>query len=54
MYSCIKPTEYVKEHEDDYLIFKGNRFYLMTHYAGVVEISKEEYERLEKKGYEIR
>lgn len=24
MYECIKPTQYIKEHEDDFLIFKGN------------------------------
>ena len=54
MYSCIRPTQYVREHYNDYLIFKGNRFYIHTRFAGVVEITKEEYERLEKQGMEIR
>jgi hypothetical protein len=54
MYSTIKPTQYVKEHKSDYLIFKGNRFYIHTYYAGVVEITKKEFERLENGGMEVR
>lgn len=54
MHECIKPTQYVKEHESDYLIFKGNRFYLRTYYAGVVEIEKEYFEKLEERGMEVR
>ena len=53
MYECIKPTQYVKEHESDYLIFKGNRFYIHTYYAGVVEITKEAFEKLEQQGMEV-
>ena len=54
MYSCIKPTQYVREHKSDYLIFKGNRFYIKTYYAGVVEITKEYFEKLKEKGMEVR
>ena len=54
MYSCIRPFQFVKEHESDYLIFKGNRFYLHTKYAGVVEITKETFEKLEQRGMEVR
>lgn len=54
MYECIKPTQYIKEHEDDYLIFKGNRWYVHTYYGGVVEITKETFEKLEQRGMEVR
>lgn len=54
MYECIKPTQYVKEHDRDYLIFKGDRFYINTYYAGVVEITKETFEKLEQRGMEVR
>ena len=54
MYSCIRPTQFIKEHENDYLIFKGNRFYIYTVYGGVAEISKETFEKLERKGLEVR
>lgn len=54
MYECINPTQYVKEHVNDYLVFKGNKFYVQTQYAGLVEISKSEYERLEQRGMEVR
>ena len=54
MYECIKPTQYVKEDESDFLIFKGNRFYIKTKYAGVVEITKATYEKLEQQGMEVR
>lgn len=53
MHECIKPCQFVKEHKNDYLIFKGDRFYLYTEYAGLVEITKEYYEKLEKQGMEV-
>ena len=54
MWETTKPTQYVREHETDYLIFKGNRFYIKTKYAGVVEVSKETFEKLKGKGMEVR
>ena len=54
MYSCIRPTQFVKEDENDYLIFKGNRFYVHTKYAGNVEIEKKTFEKLEQRGMEVR
>ena len=54
MYECCKPYQFVKEHESDYLIFKGNRFFIKTKYAGVVEITKETFEKLEQRGMEVR
>lgn len=54
MYECRNPYQFVKEHESDYLIFKGDKFYIKTYYAGVVEISKETFEKLEERGWEVR
>ena len=54
MYECIRPTQFVKEHKNDYLIFKGNRFFIRTYYAGVVETTKEYYNKLKEKGMEER
>lgn len=54
MYECINPYQFVKEDESDYLIFKGNRFYIKTRYAGVVEIEKKTFEKLEQQGMEAR
>lgn len=54
MYQCIKPTQYVKEDENDYLLFKGNRYYIQTRYAGVVEITKEDFEKLEERGMKVK
>ena len=54
MYECIKPYQFIKEHEDDYLIFKGNRFYIHTVYGGVAEITKETFEKLEQQGMEVK
>ena len=54
MYSTKIPYGAVKEHENDYLIFKGDKFYIRTFYAGVVEIEKQEFEKLEEKGMEVR
>ena len=54
MYECIKPLQFVKSHERDYLIFKGDRFYINTYYAGIVEITKTTFEKLKDKGWEIR
>ena len=50
MYSCINPFQFVKEDEKDYLIFRGNQFYIQTKYAGRVEITKEYYEKMKRKG----
>ena len=54
MYQTIKPYGFVKEHDRDYLIFKGDRYYIHTYYAGVVEITKETFEKLEQRGMEVR
>ena len=54
MYECIKPTQYIKEHEKDFLIFKGNRWYVSTYYGGIAEITKETFEKLEQRGMEVR
>lgn len=54
MHECIKPYQFVKEHDTDYLIFKGNRFYIHTKYAGVVEITKEYYEKLLNRGMGVK
>ena len=53
MYECINPTQYVKEHENDYLVIKGGRFYVHTVYAGLVEIKEKDFERLESKGMKV-
>ena len=54
MYSVIKPYGAVKEHERDYLISKGNRWFINTNYAGLVEIEKKEFERLVERGMEVK
>lgn len=54
MYSTKVPYGAVKEHERDYLVFKGDKFYIRTYYAGIVEIEKQEFERLERQGLEVR
>lgn len=54
MISCIKPYQFVKHDKDDYLIPKGDRFYIKTRYAGVVEITKKTYEELLERGVEVR
>lgn len=50
MYSCIKPTQYVREHETDYLFQRLGKYYIRTHYAGVCELTKEKYEEYKNKG----
>lgn len=54
MWETTKPTQYIKEHENDFLIFKGNRFYVCTYYGGIAEITKETFEKLEQRGMEVR
>ena len=55
MYSIIRPTyQFVKEHDKDYIYQRNGRFYIHTYYAGLCEITKEEYERLEVLGVERR
>ena len=54
MHECIKPYQFVKEDSSDYLIFKGNRYYIHTKYAGVVEVEKEYFEKLEKQGVRVK
>ena len=54
MYECKNPFQYVKEHEKDYLIFKGNRWFIKSVYGGMLEIEKKEFERLEERGMEVR
>lgn len=54
MHPTIRPFGAVKEDSSDYLIFKGNRYYIHTKYAGVVEVEKEYFEKLEKQGVKVR
>lgn len=54
MYECIKPTQYVKSHSNDYLNHRGNRYFIITWYAGRVEITKANYERLEQGGMQVK
>lgn len=50
MYSCIRPFQFVKTHKEDYLFKVGGNFYIQSKYAGRVEVSEEEYERLKGQG----
>lgn len=54
MYSTKIPYGAVKEHERDYLVFKGDKFYINTYYAGLVEIEKSEFEKLEQRGMRVK
>lgn len=54
MYECKNPYQFVKEHENDYLIDRGDKWYIRTYYAGVCEITKETFEKLEKRGMEVK
>lgn len=54
MHECIKPRQYVVEHERDYIYSKGGRYYVWSYYAGECEIAKDYYEKLKKKGYRER
>ena len=54
MYSTIKPYGAIKEHEKDYLMFYGNHWFIHTYYGGIAEITKEEYDRLERQGMKVR
>ena len=48
MYSAIRPTtQYIREHPTDYMYIKNGKYYLRTKYAGLVEISQQEWERLQ-------
>ena len=50
MWETTKPTQYVREHETDYLFQRLGRYYIRTHYAGVCELTKEKYEEYKNKG----
>ena len=50
MYSGIRPFQFVKTHKEDYLFKVGGNFYIQSKYAGRVEVSEEEYERLKGQG----
>lgn len=50
MYNCIRPFQFVKTHKEDYLFKVGGNFYVQSKYAGRVEVSEEEYERLKGQG----
>lgn len=54
MHECIRPYQFVKEDKNDFLIERRNRFYIMTEYAGVVETTKEYFEKLKAQGVRIR
>lgn len=54
MYECVKPYQFVKEDQDDYLLVVGSQYYIQTKYAGRVEITKEYFEKLEKRGMEVK
>lgn len=45
MHECIKPFQFVKEDENDKFFQKGDKYYIKTKYAGVVETTKEYWER---------
>lgn len=47
-----KPYQFVKEHEDDYLFIKVGKHYVHSLYGGVIEVEKEEYEKLIERGME--
>ena len=51
MYECIRPTQFIKEYEKDYISFKGDKCYVHAKWGyGKYEISKEEFEKLESRG----
>ena len=54
MYQCVKPYQFVKESSKDYLVEKIGKYYVNTIYAGLVEIEKDEFERLKKRGLRVR
>lgn len=45
MHTTIKPFGAVKEDENDKFFQKGDKYYIKTKYAGVVETTKEYWER---------
>lgn len=54
MIETIRPYGAVKEHEKDYLLDKGNRWYIVSYYGGICEISKEKFTELKERNWEIR
>ena len=50
MYQCTHSTQYVREHETNYLFQRLGKYYIRTHYAGVCELTKEKYEEYKNKG----
>lgn len=55
MYECCKPLQFIKEDSKDFLVFKGNKYYVYAKYgSGRYEISKKEYERLESRGMRVK
>ena len=53
MWETIKPLQFVKEHRDDYLFIKDNRYFIKTYYAGACELSKEMFERYKNWGVRV-
>lgn len=45
MHECIKPFQFVKEDENDKFFKDKDKYYIKTKYAGVVETTKEYWER---------
>ena len=54
MIETVRPYGAVKEHEKDYLIDKGNKWYLMSYYGGLCEISKTKFLELKERNYKIK
>ena len=49
MHECIKPYQFVKEDKSDIFFKQNNRYFIKTKYGGVVETTKEYYEKYEGK-----
>lgn len=49
MHECIKPYQFVKEDKSDTFFKKNDRYFIKTKYGGVVETTKEYYEKYEGK-----
>lgn len=49
MHECIRPYQFVKEDKSDVFFKKNDKYFIKTKYGGVVETTKEYYEKFEGK-----
>ena len=55
MYECKCPLQFIREDSNDYLVFKGDKYFIFAKWGyGKYEISKEEFEKLESRGMRVK